>query len=77
LPLRDELLEACRESGGTVHEVVQAIVDTLMMSIFIAAPTVDDAERDIRNITQTMRDNVRKSYGEFHNMAEAQRVPRQ
>jgi hypothetical protein len=77
LPLRDELLDVCRESGATVHEVVQAIIDALMISIIVVAPTVDDAERDITNIAECMRTNIRKSYGEFHDMAAAQRGPRQ
>jgi hypothetical protein len=75
--LRDELLQACRASGGTVHAVVQAIVDTLMVSIIAVAPNVDAAEADIRNITQCMRENIRKSYAEFHDMAAAQRGTRQ
>jgi hypothetical protein len=75
--LRDELLQACRASGGTVHAVVQAIVDTLMVWIIAVAPNVDAAEADIRNITQCMRENIRKSYAEFHDMAAAQRGTRQ
>jgi hypothetical protein len=56
---------------------VQAIIDALMISIIVVAPTVDDAERDITNIAECMRTNIRKSYGEFHDMAAAQRAPRQ
>ena len=74
--LRDELLAVCRESGGTVHEVVQGLIDALMISVIVIAPTVDDAERDIGNITECMRTNIRKSYGEYHDMAAAQRGPR-
>ena len=66
------MISSCRRSGASVHDVVQASIDLLLFTVIRAAPTVDDAERDIGRIAQCMRDNIRRSYVEFHTMVEAQ-----
>ena len=43
LPLRNELLDVCRENGGTINDVAQALVDALMIVLIAAAPDVDAA----------------------------------
>ena len=70
MPLRDELLNLCRESGASVPEVAQALIDTLTFTLLLASPSVDDAERDVRNIAESMCANIRKSY----DMAASQRM---
>jgi hypothetical protein len=65
------VISSCRRSGASVHDVVQASIDLLLFTVICAAPTVDDAERDIEPIAQLMRDSVRKSYIQFHGMVRA------
>jgi hypothetical protein len=75
--LRDKLLADCYEFATTQHATVQALVDALMISLIVAAPNAEAAERDIRNICRCMEINMRQSYREYHDMAEAQRSTRQ
>ena len=72
--LRDELISACQSANCTAHQTVQALVDVLMTAIIAIAPTVDDAERDVTNITEAMRSNIRRAYFEYHDMAASQRA---
>jgi hypothetical protein len=59
-PDSERLLAECRAADTTVHEVAQGLLDALMLVIIQAAPDMASAERDIGNITECMRDNIRR-----------------
>ncbi len=75
--LRDIILADCCEFTTRQHATVQALTDALMIALIAAAPNVDAAVRDLRNICRCMEVNMRQSYTEYHGMAEAQRSTRQ
>jgi hypothetical protein len=60
-----------------MHATTQALVDVIMFSIVMAAPNEDAAQRDVDNVTQVMRDSIRRAYREHHALVEAQRSTRQ
>ncbi len=60
-----------------MHATTQVLVDVIMFTIVMAAPSEDAAQRDIDNITQVMRDRIREAYREHHAMVEARQSTRQ
>jgi hypothetical protein len=48
-----------------------------MITLIVVEPDADAAEQNIHNVADDMLANIRKSYAEYHAMAEAQRMPRQ
>ena len=72
LPLRNELLDVCR-NGGSVNDVAQALVEVLMITLIAAAPDEASAERAVLD----MVDNIVRGYREFHAMHEGLKATRQ
>ena len=60
LPLRNALLNVCR-NGGSVNDVAAALVDALMIVLIASAPDVDAAERAVRAFGSDMADNIRRA----------------
>jgi hypothetical protein len=75
--LRKQLLEVCWASGADVNQVAQALVDTLMITLVQLGPDADNAERNLRNITDDMLQNIRTFFSDYHSQIEARRATQQ
>jgi hypothetical protein len=75
--LRNQLIDVCRASGADLNQAVQALVDTFMIAVIATAPDADAAERNLRNITNDMLNQIHQSYAQYHAMLAAQRHTRQ
>jgi hypothetical protein len=75
--LRKQLLEICWASGADVNEVAQVLVDILMITLVQVGPNADVAEKNLRNISTDMLNNIRMFFADYHSQVEARRATRQ
>lgn len=75
--LREQILDVCNAANPDMNVLVQTLVDVLMVTLIAVGPDADAAERNLRRITQDMLGNIRRAYGEYHDMREASLTTRQ
>jgi hypothetical protein len=57
--LRDQLLEMCKASDDSDHEVIQSLMEALVMVVLMTAPSAAEAYDTIDAVAVTMREGVR------------------
>jgi hypothetical protein len=60
--LRDRLLRTCAESEYSVHDCIQAVLETLVTIVIDSASDASDADRIINATADCITDNVHQMY---------------
>jgi hypothetical protein len=74
--LLQQLLDTCNESRADVNQIVEALMNAMLLAVITVSPDADAAERNIINIANDMRAQIRQKFAEFQ-MAEARGIPLQ